>query len=119
MKSERDAEDIVWEGIKPRGAYTVHEQGYKGRNTQLCRALNEAGGKPAMCTLGDFSQGGNGNGKPEFIVTFTERHDTILVYECKKSVKKHSSENFDRPKDYAVDGVLYYVKFLKGGKSFE
>ena len=33
MKSERDAEDIVWEGIKPRGAYTVHEQGYKGRNT--------------------------------------------------------------------------------------
>lgn len=30
--SERETEDIVWERIKPRGAYTVHEQGYKGRN---------------------------------------------------------------------------------------
>jgi hypothetical protein len=32
---------------------------------------------------------------------------------CKKSVLKHCSEQLDSPKDYAVDGVLYYAKFLK------
>jgi hypothetical protein len=33
--------------------------------------------------------------------------------ECKKSTTKHSSETFDRPKDFAVDSALYYGKFLK------
>ena len=33
--------------------------------------------------------------------------------ECKKSVKFHESDNFVHPADYAVDGALYYAKYLK------
>jgi len=36
-----------------------------------------------------------------------------IVVECKKSVKNHESSNRDHPKDFAVDGVLYYAKYLK------
>ncbi|MBO7101490.1 MAG: N-6 DNA methylase [Bacteroidales bacterium] len=35
------------------------------------------------------------------------------MVECKKTAKWHCSEKFDHPKAYAVDGVLYYAKFLK------
>ncbi|MDR3283967.1 MAG: SAM-dependent methyltransferase [Treponema sp.] len=35
------------------------------------------------------------------------------MVECKKSISKHKTENADHPKDYAVDGALYYAKFLK------
>ena len=36
----------------------------------------------------------------------------VIVIECKADVKKHESENRDRPKDYAVDGVLLYSQYL-------
>ena len=75
--------------------------------------LKKAGGKPKECPLSDFSLGGNGKAKPEYVITFNDDTSTIIVVECKKSVKYHKSENCDRPKDYAVDGVLYYAKYLK------
>jgi 16S rRNA G966 N2-methylase RsmD len=80
---------------------------------KLEKALKKAGGKPALCTLDDYSQGGNGKAKPEYIITFNKQPKTIIVVECKKSVSKHISEKLDRPKNYAVDGALYYAKFLK------
>jgi SAM-dependent methyltransferase len=82
---------------------------------RLEKALKKAGGKPALCALGDYSQGGSGKARPEYIITFTKQPKTIIVVECKKSVSKHISEKLDRPKDYAVDGALYYAKFLKDG----
>lgn len=36
-----------------------------------------------------------------------------MVIECKASTLKHESRNRDRPKDYAVDGVLLYAEYLK------
>ncbi|GMO43642.1 MAG: hypothetical protein Pg6C_05400 [Treponemataceae bacterium] len=80
---------------------------------KLEKALKKAGGKPAVCAPDDYSQGGNGKAKPEYIITFNKKSATIIVVECKKSVSKHISEKLDRPKDYAVDGALYYAKFLK------
>ncbi|MDR0526860.1 MAG: SAM-dependent methyltransferase [Spirochaetaceae bacterium] len=80
---------------------------------KLEKALKKAGGKPAVCAPDDYSQGGNGKAKPEYIITFNKKPTTIIVVECKKSVSKHISEKLDRPKDYAVDGALYYAKFLK------
>ncbi len=77
------------------------------------RLLKKAGGKPKTCALDDFSLGGNGKAKPEYIITFNDDVNTIIVVECKKAVNKHESENRDHPKDYAVDGALYYAKFLK------
>ena len=75
--------------------------------------LKKAGGKPDICDIHDFSKGGNGKAKPEYIITFNDDASTILVIECKKTTKKHASEHLDKPKSYAVDGVLYYAKFLK------
>ena len=54
--------------------------------------LRKAGGKPDLCELSDFSKGGNGKAKPEYVVTFNNDTNTILVVECKRSVKDHSSE---------------------------
>ncbi|WP_363315558.1 HsdM family class I SAM-dependent methyltransferase, partial [uncultured Flavonifractor sp.] len=47
------------------------------------------------------------------IITFKDDVTTIIVVECKKSVAKHETIERDHPKDYAVDGALYYAKFLK------
>jgi 16S rRNA G966 N2-methylase RsmD len=91
----------------------VFPQGDVAQIVKLEKALKEAGGKPATCPLADYSQGGNGKAKPEYIITFNKQLKTIIVVECKKTVSKHNSENFDHPKNYAVDGALYYAKFLK------
>ncbi len=75
--------------------------------------LRAAGGKPKECELTDFSQGGKGKAKPEYIITFYDDLHTLIVIECKNSVKKHCSPEKNRPGSFAVDGVLYYAKFLK------
>ena len=75
--------------------------------------LKEAGGKPDECDLSDFSKGGTGKAKPEYIITFNKDSNTVLVVECKKFVKQHSSKQLNKPKNFAVDGALYYAKFLK------
>ncbi|MDR0248512.1 MAG: SAM-dependent methyltransferase [Oscillospiraceae bacterium] len=75
--------------------------------------LKKAGGKPAQRALEDFTTSGGGKAKPEFIITFNDDINTIIVVECKTSAKKHRSANLDCPNGFAVDGVLYYAKFLK------
>ena len=57
--------------------------------------------------------GGKGKAKPEYIITFHDDIHTIIVVECKNSSKKHCSEKRNKPNAFAVDGVLYYAKFLK------
>ncbi|MFI3241445.1 MAG: N-6 DNA methylase [Alphaproteobacteria bacterium] len=76
-------------------------------------ALKKAGGKPKDCELNNYLNGGAGKAKPEFVITFNKDSKTIIVVECKNTAKKHCSENLNKPKDFAVDGVLYYAKFLK------
>jgi hypothetical protein len=93
----------------------VFPQGDVSSVDKLEKLLKKADGKPAVCPLADYSQGGNGKAKPEFVITFNKHAHTIIVVECKNSVKKHISEKLDCPRDFAVDGVLYYAKFLKEG----
>lgn len=52
---------------------------------------------------------------PEYVITFDDDINIIIVVECKNTVKKHCSASMDRPSMFAVDGVLYYAKFLKEG----
>lgn len=75
--------------------------------------LKKTGGKPKICELEDFSLVSSGKAKPEYIITFNSDKNTIIVIECKKSVKYHSTEKYDHPSMYAIDGVLYYAKYLK------
>lgn len=91
----------------------VYEQGDVTNIASIKSCLQKAGGKPKDCELDDYNHGGIGKAKPEFIITFYEDLNLIIVVECKSSVKKHTSERLNHPKEYAVDGVLYYAKFLK------
>ena len=91
----------------------VFPQGDVGAVDKIENLLKKAGGKPKECALNDFSQGGNGKAKPEYIITFNDDISTIIVVECKNSTKKHCSEKNDKPNGFAIDGALYYAKFLK------
>ncbi len=62
--------------------------------------------------LKSASKAGQGHGKPEFIITFKDYQDLLIVIECKASIKNHESSNRDNCKDYAVDGVLLYSSYL-------
>lgn len=91
----------------------VFPQGDISAVDKIERLLKKAGGKPVNCTLNDFSQGGNGKAKPEYVITMNDDANTIIVVECKNSTKKHSSKDLNCPRGFAVDGALYYAKFLK------
>jgi len=115
--SERKTENLVLRemnavlGENPFGF--VFEQGDTQVVDKINKLLKQAGGKPSLCELGDFTKGGKGKAQPEYIITFNNNHNTIIVVECKKSVQFHQSVKLDQPKKYAVDGALYYAKFLK------
>lgn len=91
----------------------VFPQGDVSSVDKIEELLKKAGGKPKECALDDYTLGGNGKAKPEYIITFHDDIHTIIVVECKNSIKKHRSTNLNKPGGYAVDGVLYYAKFLK------
>jgi type I restriction-modification system DNA methylase subunit len=91
----------------------VYPQGNIPNLAKLKKCLSNAGGKPKICDLSDYSKGGAGSAKPEFVITFNEDKSTVLVIECKKHTSKHSSASFNKPEEFAVDGALYYAKFIK------
>jgi len=117
MAIERYSEHLTLTEMKCKpgdnGWGTVYPQGDVSNIDNIDRLLKKAGGKPKHCPLDDYSMGGSGKAKPEYIITFNDETNTIIVVECKSSVKKHRSEKLDCPSGYAVDGVLYYAKFLK------
>lgn len=92
----------------------VYPQGDIPDFDKIEKLLKVAGGKPKISSPYTFENDlGTGKAKPEYIITFDKDLSTIIVVECKKSVKFHESENFVHPADYAVDGALYYAKYLK------
>jgi len=117
MSGERFTEELVLSelGLKlgKNGNVTVFEQGDVENIARLDNLLQKAGGKPAECELSDMNTPGSGKAKPEFLVVFDNKPNTIIVIECKKSVSSHESEKRNKPKRFSVDGVLYYAKFLK------
>ena len=118
MASERLTEDLTQKemdfslGKNPWGV--VYPQSDASNiNGDLREALVRAGGKPKICDLNQYDCGGKGIGKPEFVITFDKVRDTVIVVECKASLKKHESDNWNQPEAFAVDGALYYAKFIK------
>ena len=91
----------------------VYPQGDVDSMDKIESLLHKAGGKPAQCDLECFPQNVSGKAKPEFIITFNNDSKNIMVVECKRHPAKHESKKYDFPRDYCVDGVLYYAKFLK------
>lgn len=58
------------------------------------------------------SKKGSGAGRPEFIISFQECPNFLIVIECKAAVSKHRSSTLDKYGDFAVDGALLYSSFL-------
>ena len=96
--TENIVRDILNTNQKQYSKVTIEEQ--KSENKRIEKLLKNA------------SKQGDGTGKPEFIITFDEIPDLVIVIECKADIKKHESKNRDKPKDFAVDGVLLYSEYL-------
>lgn len=58
------------------------------------------------------SKKGEGKGRPEFIVTYNNNNDFLIVVECKADTTKHESLTKDKYSECAVDGALLYASFL-------
>ena len=117
MALERTSEELVKKlmcfDLGKNAFGFVYAQGEKTENSDINNALDECGGKPKECALDDYKTKGKKHGQPEFLITFKNHPDTIIVVECKKSVKAHFSDDYGQPSKYACDGVLYYSKYLK------
>jgi hypothetical protein len=102
VANERITEDIVRTRLKEDAGvvdFVFEEQ--RSTNSDIQRLLKSAG-----------KAGNGGIGSPEFIITFPKQKDLVIVVECKARTKAHQSPDGDRPKDFAVDGVLWYAKHL-------
>ncbi len=95
-KNERNTENFFRKimeskGISKKNGYIIEEQ--ISNNPIIEKLLKNA------------SKSGNGQGKPEFIITNPDYPELIVVVECKADITKHESETKDKYSDYAVDGV--------------
>ena len=58
------------------------------------------------------SKKGKGTGYPEFIISFPNDPNLIIVIECKADVTKHESKEKNKFAEYSVDGALLYSSYL-------
>ncbi len=80
---------------------------------QLLRIEEQVSDNPKINKLlATASKKGNGKGRPEFLITFMDNQDLLIVIECKADVTKHESKNRDCYAECAVDGVLLYASYL-------
>lgn len=102
--NERKTENLVREILR--------EQGYLGSDNIFVE--EQASDNPKIDKLlRSASKSGTGIGRPEFIITFPNQPENIIIVECKASVKFHESKGRKQYKDYAVDGALLYASHLK------
>lgn len=104
MANERKTEAIVRKLLKENGYYSddniiIEEQ--SSDNPKIDKLLENA------------SKSGEGKGYPEFIISFLNRPDDLIIIECKADTTKHESVDRKQYKDFAVDGVLLYASHLK------
>ncbi len=104
MPNERITENIVRGLLRSNGYYSddnilIEEQ--QSHNPRIDKLLRNA------------SKGGSGKGYPEFIISFKNDAENLIVIECKAKTSQHESENRKQYKNFAVDGVLLYASYLK------
>jgi len=104
MANERKTEQIVRKHFEKFADKLIIEE-QKSDNPKIDKLLKTA------------SKKGTGQGYPEFIISFKENSDLLIVIECKADVTKHESKNRVKYSEYAVDGALLYASYLS--KSFD
>lgn len=99
--NERITEDIVRNHFK------------NDKNFELIKLEEQISKNPRISKLlKNASKKGTGTGKPEFIISFQDEPNLLIVIECKANRTKHESKTRDQYSDYAVDGVLLYSEYL-------
>lgn len=98
MSNERKTENIVRKHFEKYPGILIEEQ--KSENAKIDKLLQFA------------SKKGGKHGRPEFIITYDDTQDFLIVIECKANSAKHESKNRDKYSDFAVDGALLYASFL-------
>lgn len=103
--NERITENYVRERLR-ENAYYKADNGVviEEQKSQIKRVQN-------LLKTASKANTGKG-GYPEFIITWESDPNFLIVVECKADTKYHESPDLDKPKDYAVDGVLHYAKRL-------
>ena len=100
--NERKTEDLVERRLRAKDYYkpphTVEKQ--RSESPKIRKLLRNA------------SKSGTGAGHPEFLIRSEEVSDFLIVIECKADTSRHESPERNKPRDYAVDGVLLYASFL-------
>jgi len=110
MTNERKTEKLVRDRLN-----ALHET-YKEKTGKHVWIEEQKSDKPRIRKLlKNASKSGSGAGFPEFIVTFEDNSNLLMVIECKADVKKHRSDTLDQYGQYAVDGALLYASYLSEG----
>jgi type I restriction enzyme M protein len=104
--NERKTEKIVRD--------LLHEKGYYDNDNIVIEEQSSTNPKIDKL-LKNASKSGGGKGFPEFIISFKDKPDDLIVIECKAKNTQHESKDRKQYKDYAVDGVLLYASYLKDG----
>ena len=105
MANERKTEKIIRQLLEKAGytedIFNIEEQ--QSDNSRIRELLSEASKAET-----------NNPGYPEFIITKKEPdgNNLLIVIECKADINKHSTLDYDNPKDYAVDGAIHYANYL-------
>lgn len=104
MANERKTENLV--------RALLREEGYYSSKNIIVE--EQSSDSPRIDKMLKFaSKSGKGKGFPEFIISFVDKPDDLIIIECKSSIKKHQSSDRKRYRDYAVDGALLYASYLK------
>lgn len=106
MANERITEDLVDEQLRALGFYDDEEQIVVEKQQSVVQDIRRALSKASKTGKGKAA------GYPEFIVTSPGTPDMVVLVECKADVRYHESANRDLARDYAVDGVLHYARYL-------
>lgn len=91
--------------------YLLKELGHTEENGVLVEPQKSKSAK-IMKLLRNASKKGVRGGAPDYIVTFEDYSDLLIVIECKWDQKKHRTKNLDNTADYACDGAVHYAAFL-------
>lgn len=102
--NERITENIVRNLLREKG-YNDDDNVIIEEQSSLNPKINKL--------LKNASKSGNGCGYPEFIISFKNKPEDLIVIECKKDTHYHESKDRKSYKNYAVDGVLLYASYLQ------
>lgn len=106
MANERITEDLVDRHLRERGYYDDPDHIVVEKQQSVVQDIRRGLSKASKTGKGKAA------GYPEFIITAPGTPDMVVLIECKADVKHHESANRDQPKDFAVDGVLHYARYL-------